>query len=351
MVSQLTEPKSICILRLSAIGDVCHAVATVQAIQKRWPKATITWIIGKTEINLLADLPGVEFIVFDKNSDLAGYNRLRKRLKPYRFDILLHMQSAFRASVISTFVKAKQRWGFDKKYNTEGQWLFTNVKIPRLKAPHVADEFFAFAKAIGVEPNYQLTWQMPLSDEARLWQQNQLAEIGEYIVISPAASKTERNWLADRYAAVASYAREKGFSVVICGGPAQVEQDLAQEIIKYCDFEPINLVGKTDLKQMLAVLEKAQLVIAPDTGPAHMAVTVGTPVIGLYVHSNPKRTGPYLSLDYTISYYEKFLLEQTGKTIAENNWGVRVKGEGLMSQITVDEVTQMFDKVIADKAG
>ena len=349
MVSQFSEPQSICILRLSAIGDVCHAVATVQAIQKKWPETKITWVIGKVEKMLIDNLPGVDFIVFEKNTGIAGYKQLRNQLKAYRFDILLHMQAAFRASLISTFIHAKEKWGFDRKNAREGQWLFTNRKVPYVESPHVADGFIAFAKAIGVAADYQLSWQMPLSSQDRNWQHQQLSDSGKYVVISPAASKAERNWLAERYASIAQYANQKNFKVVICGGPAQLEKQLAKQIAEFCDFELINLVGKTSLKQMLAVLEKAELVIAPDTGPAHMAVTVGTPVIGLYVHSNPKRTGPYRYLDYVVSHYTDLVKEQTGKTVEESEWGTRVKGPGLMSRITVDEVEQMFDKVLSDK--
>ena len=60
------QPNDICILRLSAIGDVCHAVSAVQAIQRHYPAANITWVIGKVEAALLEGLPGVEFVFFDK---------------------------------------------------------------------------------------------------------------------------------------------------------------------------------------------------------------------------------------------------------------------------------------------
>jgi heptosyltransferase I len=97
---------------------------------------------------------------------------------------------------------------------------------------------------------------------------------------------------------------------------------------------------------LLCVLKRADLVLAPDTGPAHMAVTVGTPVIGLYAHSNPARTGPYLYQDYVVEVYHHNLLKQTGKTAQQVPWGTRVKGDDLMSQITVEEVKTMFDQVV-----
>lgn len=346
MLTKIQNPQSICLLRLSAIGDVCHAVATIQAIHKRWPNAKLTWVIGKVEFQLLKDLPGVDFVVFDKKAGLKGYRDLKRQLKDQTFDILLHMQVALRASLATLCIKAKEKWGFDKSRAKEGQWLFTNRKIAAQNNPHVAEGFLGFAKAIGVSDDYQLEWQMPINDDDHKWQQQTLAEKGDYIVISPAASKAERNWLPERYAEFANYAHSKGFVVVICGGPTATEKELAAYIISHCDFEPVNLVGKTTLKQLLAVLKNAKLVLAPDSGPAHMAVTVSTPVIGLYAHSNPKRTGPYFYQDYVVSCYENLLELQTGLTAEKNVWGRRVKGRDLMGNILVDDVITQFNRLL-----
>ena len=165
-------------------------------------------------------------------------------------------------------------------------------------------------------------------------------------VISPAASKAQRNWLPERYAALAEHARAQGFNVALTGGPTELEVNLAENIIKHCNSPILNLVGKTKLKELLCVLKRADLVLAPDTGPAHMAVTVGTPVIGLYAHSNPARTGPYLYQDYVVEVYHKNLLKQTGKTAQQVPWGTRVKGDDLMGQISVESVKAVFDHVV-----
>ena len=348
MQTKHSSPRTICILRLSAIGDVCHAVATVQAIQKCWPDAQITWIIGKIEYQLLQGLKAVEFIVFDKKAGLKGYQDLRAHLKNHHFDILLHMQVALRASLASCCIRATEKWGFDRKRAREGQWLFCNHQIAAQNEPHVADGFLGFAKAIGVTEDHQLQWQMPIAEVDIEWQQRHLSCFGKYVVIAPAASKAERNWLAESYADFAKHADDKGFKVVICGGPTEMENKLAADIISYCDFEIINLVAKTTLKQLLVILREAQMLLAPDSGPAHMAVTVNTPVIGLYVHSNPKRTGPYGYLDYVVSRYEQVLEQQTKSSSKENRWGKRVKGENLMQLIDLTSVLAAFDRMVVD---
>jgi len=305
-----SAPQSICILRLSAIGDVCHAVAAVQALQRHFPGVPITWIIGKVEAMLLDGLPGVDLVVFDKKLGRKAYSDLAHKLGGKEFDVLLHMQVAFRANVASLFINAKRKIGFNWTLAKELHALFMRERIAPQHQPHVLDGFAGFVRHLGVpflqQPGDVPVWQMPITDEHRAWAKAELqkAHAGStdspipalrgHLVISPAASKAERNWLPERYAALADHAYQQGFAVFICGGPTPLERDLAAAIEQHASAPLHNLVGKTNLKQLLALLEQATLVVAPDTGPAHMAVTVGTPVIGLYGHSNPGRTGPYL---------------------------------------------------------
>lgn len=341
-------PQDICILRLSAIGDVCHAVSAVQAIQAHYPNARITWVIGKVEAMLLADMPGVEFVIFDKKQGKQAYKQLKQTFHNRVFDVLLHMQVALRANIAAYHIPAKVKVGFDWHRAKEGHYLFTNRRIAAHPEGHVLEGFRDFANAIGV-PHYEPCWQMPVTDADKAIASELLVGLDKVFVLAPAASKAERNWLPERYAQVASHAKEQGFSVVITGGPTDMEAQLAKDIQKALSFDALNLVGKTSLKQLLCVLEQASLVLAPDTGPAHMAVTVGTPVIGLYAHSNPARTGPYLFQDYVVEVYHQNLLKQFNKTAQALPWGTRVKGKELMSQIAVDSVIAMFNRVCKEQ--
>ena len=342
------QPNDICILRLSAIGDVCHAVSAVQAIQRHYPKAKISWVIGKVEAALLEGLPGVELVIFDKKQGISAYQKLRKTFKHKQFDVLLHMQVAFRANLVARCIPAKVKVGFDWHRAKEAHSLFINQSIEKQQQPHVLEGFMGFAQAIGV-PDTAPQWQLPISDANSAVAVQYLDGLGKTLAIAPAASGTERNWLPERYAEVARHAHNQGFSIVLTGGPTELEQCLADEIMQYIDFPVLNLVGKTSLKELLCVLEQASLVIAPDTGPAHMAVTVGTPVIGLYAHSNPARTGPYLYQDYVLEVYHQNLKQQYGKTADKLPWGRRVKGVNLMQQITSESVIAMFDRVVEEQ--
>ena len=108
-------PKSLCILRLSAVGDVCHALAVIQHIQAYYPQTQITWVVGKTEFGLLEGIPNITLIPYDKKTGWKGLFSLWKTLKNQHFDALLNMQTAFRASIISLGIKAKYKIGFGKK--------------------------------------------------------------------------------------------------------------------------------------------------------------------------------------------------------------------------------------------
>lgn len=329
-------------MRLSAIGDVCHAVAMVQAVQAKRPDIRITWVIGKIEHQLLEGLEGVEFVVFDKKRGRKARSALKEQLSSTTFDALFMMQVALRANWVSQVIKAKFRIGFDVARSKELHSWFINRRIAPQTHAHVLEGFMGFAQAIGIETPTRPSWNMPTTERDSVVVDGLVDSQPPYVVIAPAASKRERCWSAEHYAKVADYIAQQGYRVVVCGAPAPLDKELASGIETHSHAEVTNLVGQTTLKQLLLVLEKAALVIAPDTGPAHMATTVGTSVIGLYAHSNPRRTGPYLNLSQVVSVYDQFIQQQTGREWQALAWGKRAKGEDLMTAITVEQVCNMI---------
>ena len=284
-------------------------------------------------------------VIFDKSKGWRSYIQLRRDLQGQRFDVLLHMQVALRATIASLMIKARVRVGFDKARAKEGQWLVTNHTVEPLATPHVLDGFMGFAKAIGVE-DLTPSWNIPVP-QADTDFAKQLVGDDKIMVICAAASKAERNWLPERYAAVADYAIDQGYRVMLCGGPTALEKNLADMIQSHSQQPLDNQVGKTSLTQLLAVLKQAKIVLAPDTGPLHMAVTQGTPVIGLYAHSNPGRTGPYFYRDYAVSVYDQVIKQQVEGDV---KWGKRAKGSDLMQMISVDMAINVMKLLQNEKA-
>lgn len=333
-------PKSLCILRLSAIGDVCHALASVQQIQDFYPSCKITWVIGKTEAALLSAITqGIEFVAYDKKSGWRGVLDLWKLLKNQRFDALLNMQTAVRASVLSLGIKAKIKLGFGEKRSREGQRFFVNHRIQDPQSPHVLDGFLAFAEAIGV-PIQAPYWHIQLSEADQQAVRQYLDPQRKNMLISPCSSKAEKDWLTERYAELANWANQQGFNVILSGSNSPREQKTIENLTALCDFQPVNTAGKTTLPQLTALIQAVDLVVSPDSGAAHIATMVDTPVIGLYAYHNPLRTGPYNNLNEVISVYEQNALKEFGQPSAQLPWATKLKGENLMAEITLEQVKE-----------
>lgn len=294
-------------------------------------------------------MDGVEFVIYDKKTGRKGMKAIRQQLKAIRFDVLCIMQVALRANLLSRAIRAKVRLGFDKARSKEGHSLFVNKRIAAQTYPHVLDGFMAFADAMGIPTVMVPQWRLPLSEQDLSVGVELHRQYPRYAVISPAASKPERNWRAEGYAAVARYLAEQGLAVLLCGGPGPLDRGIGDQIIAAGAPVDKDLIGKTTLKELAGVLAEAELVIAPDTGPAHMATAVGTPVIGLYAHSNPRRTGPYNNLANVVSVYEQCVINQYGKSWESLPWGSRAKGESLMATISDEQVVSEVEKLLTQQ--
>ena len=158
--------QSICILRLSAIGDATHVLPVVATLQKAYPKASITWVIGKLEYKLMQGLPGVDFVIFDKSTGRIGYKDLKAKLKHHTFDVLLQMQYSFRGNRAAWQIKAKNRIGFDKKRSRELHGFKLTQRIAAVEKQHVLDSFMEFAKAMHIK-ELVYRWDVIVSDKDR----------------------------------------------------------------------------------------------------------------------------------------------------------------------------------------
>jgi heptosyltransferase I len=340
---------SICILRLSAIGDVTHVIPVVLSLQEQLPNVQISWVIGKIEAKLIGDLPGVEFIIFDKKAGRKGYTDLRNRMKGRRFDALLHMQVALRANLAAALIPANIRVGYDSARSKDLHGLFINRRIAPAEKQHVRDCLASFLEPIGLMAAPP-KWAIPLSDDDYAFARAHLAQDRKNLVISPCASHPLRNWPAERYAGLADHAiRQHGMKVLLVGSPAPSEKEYCATIESAMTEKAHNLCGEDTLKQLTALLAGADLVVAPDTGPAHIASAVGSDVLGLFAASNPYRSGPYNSLRWCVNRYPEALKKYTGQTPEDARWGAKAEFEGAMELITVEMATTMLDQWVSEQ--
>ena len=338
------SPRSICLLRLSALGDVTHVLPLLHTLRRAWPDVAVTWVIGKGEHRLLDGLAGVEFIEYDKRSGLAGMLALRRGLAARRFDVLLQMQVAARANLLSAFIPADRRIGYDRSRSKDLHGLFVNERIPDRPGIHVLDAIGSFCEPLGLRQD-EVAWDLPVPAEARDWARAQWPEDdAPTLLISPCSSHVLRNWRADRHAAVADHAASRGWRVVLCGGRSDLERTTTDAIVAAMSTRALDLVGRDTLKQLPALLERADLVMTPDSGPLHIANAMGTKVLGLHAASNPARSGPYSDRRYCVDRYDDAARRYLGKPAGELKWGTKIEFDGVMDLVTVDDAIAAFER-------
>jgi len=339
---------SLCFLRLSALGDVTHVMPLLRTVQAARPDTPIHWIIDKAGLKLLEGLPGVTFHAYDKKTGVAGMKALRATLPPGRFEALLQMQVAFRANVLSAFVPAARRIGYDRSRSKDLHGLFINERIPDRPGIHVLDAIGSFCEPLGMK-QAQVRWDLPVPEDAHAWARAQWEDDGRpVLMISPCSSHVRRNWYADRYAAVANHATARGWRVVLCGGRSELERGMADAIQAQLVHPALDLVGRDTLKQLPALLARAALVMTPDSGPMHIANAMGSKVLGLHAASNPHRSGPYSDRRYCVDRYDDAARRFLGKPAAALKWGTKVEFDDVMQLITVEDGIAAFERYVAD---
>ena len=334
--------KSICLVRLSALGDVLMCVPLVRTLQRHLPKSSITWVISEPAYSLVAGMAGIEFIVIDKPNGLKDYWRFKQQMRSRNFDILFAAQASFRANLLYPCIRADRKIGYDRIRAKDGHHWFIDEAITPGR-DHTLESFLKFAETIGLsQPD--IRWDLPIPAEAQAWAAEQLPQDSIFLV-NPAASKPERSWSAERYIDVIRYVQDKyKLSVVLTGGPGTHDRSLGDAIAAAVPV--INLIGKTKPKQLLAVIQRAHLVLCPDTGPSHMAAALGTSVIALHAVTNVDISGPYPFRHQAINLYPEAVQTVFGKTVETIPWGTHVHGDQAMGLIDVERVKGQIDQVL-----
>lgn len=344
-----SPPQSLCLLRLSALGDAMNVVPLLHTIRRHWPDTRITWIIGAAEARLVGGLEGVAYLIYDKASGVSGRRALAKRLAGKPFDVLCHLHAGWRANLVSRTVRADLKLGFNRERSRDLQRWFVDRSIGAPGGAHVVDGFFAFLETLGLSERL-LDWSLPVSPAAREQAAARLPAGAPWLLISPASSHPHRNWRAERYAAVAEFAaRERGMQVALIGGPAEAERELGAAIAAQARVPVVNLIGDAPLPLLVALLARARVLVTPDSGPAHIANAARIPVVALHAATEAARSGPYLSLDYCVDRFDAAARKFLRKPAAELPWGTKIERPGVMDLITVDAVIERLDA--ATRAG
>jgi heptosyltransferase I len=272
----------ICIVMLSAIGDSVHVLPIINALKRHNKNSSITWLVQPGPAALVRGHPAVdELIEIDPRRSLAPARHLET------FDLLIDLQVALKAGIVTAVTPARTKLGFDRARARDLNWLFTNKKIPpHGERQHVQDQYFEFLTALDV-PIEPVVWNLGP------WPGDPPPLEGRYAALAIGASDPDREWFADRWAAVADVLHaEHGLRPVLVGAGTERDRDAAAAI-KALARAPIEDALGSGLRPLVSILGGAQLVISVDTGAVHMAVALDRPVIALMSNADPRRTGPY----------------------------------------------------------
>ena len=284
----------ICIVMMSAVGDAVHVLPVLHALNRHSPHSHITWVLQPGPAALVTGHRHVdEIVIFDRSHGWRAFTEARRELSTRPFDLVLDFQVYFKAGVVTSFTKAPVKLGFDRARARDLNWLFTNERIPPHAPQHVQDQYLEFLSALEI-PNDEVVWELGPWAGERAWQREFFARFDRpAAAIVVATSKPQKDWLPERWAEVVDVLyHDFGLEPILVGG--RTERELAAErvIMERSRYQPVSALG-SGLRNLVSILDGAALVLAPDTGPLHMAVALNRPVISLMGYTNPKRTGPY----------------------------------------------------------
>ncbi|MGZ8457114.1 MAG: glycosyltransferase family 9 protein [Gemmatirosa sp.] len=287
--------RRVCVVMMSAVGDAVHVLPLLTALRRLRPAPHVTWVLQPGPATLVRGHPAVDDIVlFDRAAGARGFRDVRRALQQRGpFDVCINLQVYFKAGLITGFVPAPVKLGFDRARARDFNWLFTNAKVPPHPMQHVQDQYFEFLDALGV-PHDPVVWDLGPWPQERAWQRDFFAPVARpTAAIVVATSKPQKDWMPERWAAVcdALYA-DHGLQPVLVGGRSERELAAEAVIMREARHAPISALG-SGLRNLVSILDGSALVLSPDTGPLHMAVALDRPVVSLIGYSNPKRVGPY----------------------------------------------------------
>ena len=288
---------SILIILMGSIGDVTRGLCLVSHIKNNLPKSKVTWLVEPTCSEVVRLHPRIDkMIVFNRPRHMLGIRDLYKDLSREHFDITLDLQRHLKSGFFSFLSGAKRRIGFNRRNSGEFNWIFNNEYIP-----HVRDElelpklhhYLKFTEYLGLSEPAFLDFGFSCFDE-KSDLPDIVAKISKpFIAVVMGSSWESKDWFFEGYyELVKNILSSMKEAVVLLGDGSQVSS-ATKLCLKVGSHELINLVGKTSIPELVAVLKAAATGLGPDSGPGHLAAAVGTPYVSLFGPTSLKRAAPY----------------------------------------------------------
>ena len=300
--------ENILVVKLSAIGDVIHALPVSYAIKEQYPEAHLTWVVEQAAYAILADNPCIdELILFEKAKfrSIGGFLReigpFRRRLRTRRYDASLDLQGLFKSAAIAWNAGAKLRIGTANM--REGAHLVSRPVRGAHAEGHIVERYLDVARALGCRVG-EVRFPVSVSDRDRMAADTLLAREGgqegrPFVAFAVGANWPNKRWPVEHFAALADRLYHAHYVPVLVGG-GRLDATLAEDILRASEIPPVNLVGRTNLKQLAHVFTRAALVLGGDTGPVHLAAGLRVPTVMLMGPTDANRNGPYGQLQNAI---------------------------------------------------
>lgn len=341
---ELLKMMNILVIKISAVGDVILATASLKAIRKKLPTARIHCLVGKESRKVLQRCPYIdEMLVIDPRSSDKGFWRLVKwgrRLARYRFDKVIDFQNNTRSHLLAGLCFPRESYGYRRG---KFAFLLTHpVALPKEDLPPVEHQFRILQK-LGIEHRPEMVLELWPSDSdkknvQKMLESEWLRENEKIIGINLAASEKWRskNWPLTHIARLCDILAAQNVRVVMTG--MEKDKPLARELLSMTKSKPINLVGKTDVPELAALIKRCHVYISPDSAPMHVAAAMRTPLIALFGPTSSRR---HLPPGKQVEVLEK-------KPPCSPCYGpqCRIKTHVCMTDITPEEVAAKIKQLI-----
>ena len=330
----------ILIVRLSALGDIVHALPVLNRLRQSFPAAQIDWLVEENYAATLALATGLyRRIIVRATANIAsgdvvsfagtgGYFRAMSFLRSQRYDAALDLQGLLKSATWARASGAKRVIGFDRDDLREplAASLYSETVKPDVGG-HVIRKNLSILRALGVEPGPPELSLQPLASPDMIKAIQTAGGSNGYIVINPGAAWPNKCWPADRFAALAKSLRDRtGLHSLVTWGPS--ERELA-ESVSHGSGGAATPAPATTIADLAALMRSAALVISGDTGPLHIGAAVGAPIVGLFGPTRPERNGPWEPRDEVLSRAETCVCHHKRRCL---------RGAPCINEITVDEV-------------
>lgn len=335
------EIKRILIIHPNWRGDVLFSTALLRALKNKFPAASISSLIVPRCSEILQGNPDIDEIIFQQetrglNNFLRGFRHI-SLLRPKRFDIAFLLTPSFTRSLLIFLARIPLRVGYKKGRKS----IFLNKKINPPKADVHRAEYFlnlAYFLKIEREKNYYFF----VSNQDEKWaddflNKNKIDKQNFLVIMNPGGNWELKRWPPENFARLGDKLIERYKARVLITG-SEKDKKLAEKIFSLMQNKPILAAGKTTLKQLGALFKKANLVIANDSGPMHIAVALDCPVIALFGPTSSQITGPY-------GNDKNYRVIQKGSPPFLPCYGSICPQERSMDEISVDEVLAKIDQI------